>query len=151
MTPITWYKDDYHISTDHTALDIDLIHRYLAQESYWAKGVPRSIVAKSIQHSLCFGVFQHHEQVGFARAITDYTTFAYLADVFIIPAHQGHGLGKWLIECIRAHPDLQHLRRWMLATADAHGLYTQYGFTPLPQPEMFMQCHIPHVYDDFAE
>lgn len=149
MTSTTWHKDDYHISTDQTALDIDLIHTYLSQESYWARGIPRSIVEKSIQHSLCFGMFWHDKQVGFARAITDYTTFAYLADVFILPAHQRHGLGKWLLACIQAHPDLQHLRRWMLATADAHGLYAQYGFTPLPQPEMFMQWHKLDVYDDF--
>lgn len=137
---------EFLISTDREKLDVPLIHSFLCNDTYWAKGIPFSTVERSLQHSLCFGLYHEQQQIGFARVITDYTTFAYLADVFIIPAYRGQGLSKWLVKTILSHPELQGLRRWILATADAHGLYTRFGFTPLPHPERFMQIHFPDVY-----
>lgn len=141
-------KDGYLISTDPAKLDIDTIHRYLSGESYWAKGVPRQVVEKSIQYSLCFGLYNGDAQTGFARLITDRATFAYLADVFILPEHRGKGLSKWMIEVIHAHPELQQLRRWMLGTRDAHGLYEQLGWKQMDEEtrKRFMQRHNPSVY-----
>lgn len=138
--------DEFVISTDRDRLDVPLIHSFLCNDSYWAKGIPRSTVERSLQHSLCFGIYRADQQTGFARVITDYTTFAYLADVFIVPAYRGRGLSKWLVKTILGHPELQGLRRWMLATTDAHGLYKQFGFVPLPHPERFLQLHYPDVY-----
>lgn len=132
-------SDNYTISTDKTWLNVDLIHQFLSQESYWAKNIPRALVERSIDHSLCFGVYTGDEQVGFARIITDYTTFAYLADVFILPAHRGRGLSKRLVQVITEHADLQGLRRWVLITQDAHTLYEQFDFTALEYPERYMQ------------
>lgn len=132
-------NDNYTINTDKTRLNVDLIHQFLSQESYWAKNIPRALVERSIDHSLCFGVYTGDEQVGFARIITDYTTFAYLADVFILPAHRGRGLSKRLVQVITEHPDLQGLRRWVLITQDAHTLYEQFDFTALEHPERHMQ------------
>ena len=126
-------------------MDIDFIHAFLTS-SYWAEGISKEIIAKSIAGSLCFGVFSDEKQIGFARMITDGATFAYLADVFIDEAHRGKGLSKWLMEVILSHPDLQGLRRLMLATRDAHGLYAQYGFTPLTDPERLMQIVNPGIY-----
>lgn len=136
----------YHISTDQTKLDFETIHRYLSGESYWAKGIPEETLRRSIANSICFGVYLGKEQVGFARIISDQATFAYLADVFILPAHRGKGLSKKLMETIVSHPDLNGLRRWVLATADAHGLYAHYGFKPLTKPERWMEKHDPDVY-----
>lgn len=138
-------RGDYEVSMDPQRLDVATIHAYLAR-SYWAQGVPREIVARAIRHSLCFGLYHGPEQVGFARVVTDNTTFAYLADVFVLEAHRGHGLGKWLIQCVMDHSDLQGLRRFMLATRDAHGLYLQYGFTPLAHPERLMEIVKPDLY-----
>ncbi|GAB3566111.1 GNAT family N-acetyltransferase [Spirosoma luteolum] len=129
----------YIISTDKSRLNVDLIHQYLSQESYWAQNIPRALVERSIEHSLCFGVYWHEQQVGFARVISDFATFAYLADVFILPDHRGQGLSKRLVAAIAAHPDLQGLRRFMLATRDAHSLYAQFGFTAIDKPDLFMQ------------
>ena len=129
----------YIISTDKSRLNVDLIHQYLSQESYWAKNIPRALVERSIEHSLCFGVYWHEQQVGFARVISDFATLAYLADVFILPDHRGQGLSKRLVAAIAAHPDLQGLRRFMLATRDAHSLYAQFGFTAIDKPDLFMQ------------
>ena len=131
-------KDGYRISTDPSELNLDVVHGYL-KGSYWAAGVPRDIVKHSIAGSLCFGVYRDEEQVGFARVVTDYATFAYLADVFVLEEHRGRGIGKWLLEVILAHPDLQGLRRWMLATRDAHELYRKYGFDELQRPGIFME------------
>jgi GNAT superfamily N-acetyltransferase len=117
----------YEISTDKARMNVDLIHDFLSQ-SYWSKGIPRETVLAAIEHSLCFGIFANDEQLGFARVITDYTTFGYLADVFIVEEARGKGLGKKLIESILAYPSLQGLRRWTLGTRDAHGLYAQFGF-----------------------
>jgi GNAT superfamily N-acetyltransferase len=145
---------EYLISTGPTKLDLNLIHQFLSEHSYWARGIPRDVVARSIANSLCFGAYtlgdanpdSDWRQVGFARVATDRATFAYLADVFILPEHRGQGLSKRLMEAVLAHPDLQGLRRWMLATADAHELYRRFGFTALSQPNTFMQRHNPNVY-----
>ena len=139
-------KDDYTISTDKSKLDISYIHQYLSRDSYWAAGVPVEVVKRSIEGSICFGVYHLNSQIGFARLITDCATFAYLADVFIDELYRGKGLSKWLMETIMAHPELQGLRRCMLATRDAHSLYAQYGFVPLTFPERWMQIHVPDRY-----
>src|SRR4029078_10219382 len=118
----------YTITTDKSMLDIDLIHRFLSTESCWAKNRPRAVVERSIENSLCFGAFDGREQVGFARVITDYATFAYVADVFVVVAHRGRGVSRELMRAMREHPHLQRLRRWHLVTTDAHGLYRQFGF-----------------------
>jgi GNAT superfamily N-acetyltransferase len=134
-----WRRGEFVISTDPARLDIALIHEYLSTESYWAAGRPFEIVRHSIENSLPFGVYKGCEQAGFARVVTDYATFAWLADVFVLPAFRGQGIGKWLIGVITGHPRLQGLRRWILATKDAHGLYAKFGFTPLQAPERFME------------
>ena len=126
-------------------MDIDLIHSFLTR-SYWAEGIPKEIVLRSIEGALCFGVFENDKQVGFARMITDKATFAYLADVFIIEEYRGLGLSKWLMEVIMSHPDLQGLRRIMLATRDAHELYKKFGFTQLNNVDRWMHIHYPDVY-----
>jgi GNAT superfamily N-acetyltransferase len=130
----------YEISTDRERLDLDRIHRFLANEAYWSPGVAREVVERSIENSLSFGVYSSEsgEQVGFARVVTDYATFAWLADVYIEEAHRGHGLGKRLVAEVLEHPELQGLRRWMLGTADAHELYRRFGFDGLKRIERFM-------------
>jgi len=136
----------YLISTDPARLDLDVIHGFLTN-CYWAKGIPRDVVARSIEHSLCFGIYHGSEgQVGFARVISDFATIAYLGDVFVLESHRGRGLSKWLMECITQHPALQGLRRWILLTRDAHGLYSQFGFTPLKLVAPYMELHRPDVY-----
>ena len=132
-------KNDFTISTDRSKINIDFVHDFLAKESYWAKEIPFDVVKKSIEGSLCFAVYDPDQQVGFARVITDYATFGYIADVFIAENFRGHGLGKWLMHCIMDHPQLKGFRRWMLATKDAHGLYAQYGFMPLDNPDRIMR------------
>jgi GNAT superfamily N-acetyltransferase len=138
-------SNDYEISTERSRLDIGLIHEFL-RSSYWAKDVPRAIVEKSIAHSLCFGAFHGGGQAGFARVVTDFATVAYIADVFVAPEHRGRGVSKLLMRAILAHPELQGLRRCLLATRDAHGLYAQFGFQALGNPEYFMSIHNPDVY-----
>jgi GNAT superfamily N-acetyltransferase len=137
--------EGFSISTDKSRLDLQLIHDFLTR-SYWAKDIPIDVVRKSVDYSLCFGVYHQDNQVGFARVITDYTTFAYLADVFILENYRGKGLSKWLMRTIVEHPDLQGMRRWMLATRDAHRLYGQYGFKALESPAFFMERHHPDIY-----
>jgi ribosomal protein S18 acetylase RimI-like enzyme len=148
--PEVWRRGEYFISTDASLVDVDVVHSFLSNESYWSRGVSRDIVARSIEHSLAFGLYretaERRVQVGFARAITDLATIAYLADVFVLPEHRGAGLGVWLIECIRAHPALQRLRIWRLATADAQGLYEKFGFKPLAHPERMMEIVDAAVY-----
>jgi len=132
-------RGSYTISTDRARLDIARLHRYLSEESYWARGRLLEVTEKSIQHSLCFGVYDGEQQIGFARVVTDYATFAWLCDVFILEPYRGQGLGKWLVECVVGHPELQGIRLFMLATRDAHALYQRYGaFTGLPMPEKWM-------------
>jgi N-acetylglutamate synthase-like GNAT family acetyltransferase len=133
------YKDDFLISTDKSKLNIAVIHHYLSTASYWAKNIPLQKVQRCIEHSFCFGVYKNNQQAGFARLITDYTTYAYLADVFILDEYRCMGLSKWLMQFITTNAEVQGLRRWMLATQDAHGLYSQFGFTPPDKPERIMQ------------
>ncbi len=146
MTVINVTKDDYLISTDKKLLQIAVIHTYLSEQSYWAKGIPQNIVERSIEHSIAFGVYHQAKQIGFCRVTSDLSTFAYLADVFILEEYRGKGLSKWLVSSVLSHPDLQNLRRWILATYDAHGLYAQYGFEPLDKPENFMQIRQVNPY-----
>ena len=136
------------ISNDKSLLDPALIHRFLSERSYWAKGVPRETVDRSIEHSLCFGIYRAGRQIGFARVITDGATFAWLADVFVIEEERGKGLSKRLVATVLRHPHLQGLRRFLLGTWDAHGLYAQFGFEPIKRPERFMEIYRPNVYTD---
>lgn len=129
---------EYSISTDKAKLNIELIHQFLSKEAYWCPNIPIAIVQRSIENSLCFGVYWSYQQVGFARVVTDQATFGYLADVFILPEHRGKGLSKQLVAFIMAYPALQGLRRMMLVTRDAHGLYEQFGFQPIANPENTM-------------
>ena len=143
-------RGEFLLSTDPARLDLDVIHGFLTN-CYWAKGIPRQVVARSIEHSLCFGVYDGNgSQVGFARVVSDFATVAYLGDVFVMESHRGSGLSKWMMQCIMEHPALQALRRWILLTRDAHGLYAQFGFTPLKSPERYMELHQPGVYDTLA-
>ncbi len=141
-----WESGAFTISDRREDLDDEMIYRFLSDRAYWSKGIPRAIVVEALNHSLCFGVFQGEEQVGFGRVITDQATFAYLSDVFILGSYRGRGLGKWLVECMMKHPELQGLRRWMLATADAHRLYQQYGFASLSNPDRLMEKLDPDAY-----
>jgi GNAT superfamily N-acetyltransferase len=138
VSPQTWRQGELAVSTDPSRLDVHTIHAFLFT-SYWAHGIPLETVSRSLEGSLAFGVYDGSRQIGLARVITDRATFAYLADVFIVESHRGRGLSKWLLECILAHPELQDLRRWLLATRDAHGLYGKFGFGPLVDAERFMQ------------
>ncbi len=134
------------VTNDRARLDVALIHRYLSEESYWAAGIPRELVERSIEHSLCFGAFDGDAQVGFARVVTDYATFGYVADVFVVPSHRGRGVSKEIMAAIRNHPELQGLRRWHLVTRDAHGLYEQYGFRELESPGRHMESTAHNAY-----
>jgi GNAT superfamily N-acetyltransferase len=140
-----YHQDEFVISTDPARLDHEVIHGFLVH-CYWAEGIPRETLARSIQNSLCFGIYGPGKQIGFARVISDYATYAYLGDVFVLEEYRGRGLGKWLMECIMRHPRLQGLRRWGLVTRDAHALYARFGFTPLESPERHMELHRPDVY-----
>lgn len=140
-------RGTFSISTDPSRLDREVIHDYLSRFSYWANGIPREIVDRAIDGSLNFGVYDGDAQVGFARIITDRATFAYVCDVFILESHRGKGLGVWLMETVRAHPDLQGLRRWVLATRDAHGLYRKTGFRDIEQPVRYMEIIDRGIYE----
>jgi GNAT superfamily N-acetyltransferase len=144
-----WKRDGFLITTDPTRLDADAIHAFL-HHTYWCENIPRDTVARALHYSLCFGLFGGAAQIGLARVVTDYATFAYLCDVYVLESHRGRGLGKWLIECVMAHPQLQGLRRFNLATRDAHGLYAQFGFQPLRQPDVHMERHKPDIYKTTA-
>jgi len=139
-------KNELEISTDKKRLNVRLVHQFLCEQSYWAKGIPFAIVQRSIQSSLCFGAYLNGAQVGFARVISDFATFANLVDVFILPEYRGKGYAKALVQTIMIHPDLQGLRRFTLATSDAHGLYRQFGFSNLIKPETFMERYVPTIY-----
>lgn len=139
-------KDNYTLITDKSKIDVSYIHRVLSN-TYWAKNIPFETVQISIHNSLCFSIFYNDSQVGFARVITDTATFAYLCDVFIDDEHKGKGLGKWLVESILKHEQLQGLRRFILATKDAHGLYKQFGFEQLSNVDRWMHIHDPDVYN----
>jgi len=140
-----WRRGEYLITTDPARVDLAVVHAFLTA-SYWSKGIPLEIVQRSIEHSLNFSVYDGAHQVGFARVITDYATFAYLGDVFVLESHRGRGLSRWLMEVIVAHPELQGLRRWVLLTRDAHGLYEKVGFKPVAAPERYMELWVPDVY-----
>lgn len=140
-----WRRGDYVISTDQAKLDLETISHFLTT-SYWAKDISLERVKRALEHSLVFGIYRDNRQVGFARLVTDYATFAYLDDVFILEAFRGQGLSIWLLNVIRAHPDVQGLRRWLLLTADAQGLYQKVGFTAPQRPERFMEIFIPDTY-----
>jgi GNAT superfamily N-acetyltransferase len=144
-----WSRSPFVVSTDQTQLQFNVIHEFLGS-SYWAAGIPEGIVRKAIDNSLCFGLYHADAQIGFARIVSDYATFAYLADVFVVEAWRGRGLSKFIMECIKSHPELQNLRRWTLATLDAHGLYAQYGFTALSKPERSMEIVDPDIYRRMA-
>lgn len=137
------HRDQFTISTDPTRLDIDVILDFFTR-AYWTQGRPRERTERALANSLVFGVYEGAKQVGIARVVSDYSIFAYIGDVFIHEEYRAHGLGKWLIETIMAHPDLQGLRRWTLATRDAHGLYKQYGFNSLADPNDWMEILNPY-------
>jgi GNAT superfamily N-acetyltransferase len=141
-----WQRGEFTISSDNLFLQIETIHKFLSEESYWAKERTREQTQKAIENSLSFGVYKGEKQIGFARVVTDYATFAYIGDVFILDEFRGRGLSKWLMETIVNHPDLQNLRRWILATRDAHELYEKFGFRELKAPERWMEKAAPNAY-----
>jgi GNAT superfamily N-acetyltransferase len=138
-------RGGFEISTDPARVDRASVHAFLTR-SYWARGIPREVVDRSIDHSFVFGVYGDGRQVGFARVITDRATFAYLADVYVLEEYRGRGLARWLVETILAHPELQGLRRWSLVTRDAHGLYEKVGFAPPSHPDNMMEIVDPEIY-----
>jgi GNAT superfamily N-acetyltransferase len=139
-------RGDFLISTDPRLLDVPLIHDFLANRSYWARGRPLEVVRRALAGSLCFGLYERGRQIGLARVVTDRATFAWLCDIFVLEDYRGRGLSKWLMECVMGHPALQGLGRVLLGTRDAHGLYARYGFTPLADPARFMEVFRPNVY-----
>lgn len=134
-----WHHDGYTISTERGRLDLGVVHRFISEESYWGQGRSLEVVRRAVENSFPFGVYHGDEMVGFARVVTDYATFAWLADVFVLKEHRGRGLSKWLMEVILGHPELQGFRRWALATKDAHELYRKFGFIDLHRPERWME------------
>ena len=140
-------NDDYMVSTDPARLDAAKVHAFLTT-AYWSEGIPLGVVKKALENSLCFGLYHKGELVGLSRVVTDYATFAYLCDVYVLEVHRGKGLGHWLVECVMTHPELQNLRRFILATRDAHGVYANFGFTALKPVtvERMMERHDPEVY-----
>ncbi len=143
---MSFKNDNYEISTDKSRLQIDVIQRFLAEDSYWAQERTLAQTEKAIENSICFGVYAEERQIGFARVVSDCATFAYIGDVFILDEFRGKGLSKKLMQAMLAHPDLQNLRRWILATKDAHGLYEQFGFHNLKFPERWMELPAPNAY-----
>jgi N-acetylglutamate synthase-like GNAT family acetyltransferase len=144
LNDAVYLEKGFLISTDKSILNKDFIYDFLTNQSYWAKGIPQEKVETAINESICFGVYHHHQQIGFARVISDKSTFAYLADVFIVDEYRKQGLSKWLVQTIMAYADFQSLRRWMLATADAHELYKKFGFEPLNSANRWMQIFTPY-------
>ena len=144
MNNDAFQKKGFHISTDRNLIDFEMTYKYLSEDSYWAKGIPAERLKKAIENSMCFGVYKQNTQVGLARVVTDKATFAYICDVFILTDYRGLGLSKWLIQTIVEHPELQGLRRWSLATSDAHGLYSLFGFTQLSRPDSWMEKFTPY-------
>jgi GNAT superfamily N-acetyltransferase len=140
-----WQRDEYTISTDRNRLDIPVVHDFVSNQSYWAQGRTIEVVQRALDNSLNFGLYKDKQQVGFARVVTDYATFAWIADVFVLTEHRGCGLSKWLMEVILSHPQLQGFRRWVLATKDAHSLYARFGFIPLHRPERWMERPDPNM------
>jgi GNAT superfamily N-acetyltransferase len=147
MNDLTVYENDYCISTDKSKLDLMAIHHFLSTKAYWSLHIPYDTVKKAAENSLNFGVYHNNEQIGYARVITDYSTIAYLGDVYMIDEYRGQGLSKWLMETIMSHPELQGLRRWILLTGDAHGLYQKFGWTEIANPAVWMELHNKNVYE----
>jgi len=147
---MNWERDGFVISTDVERIDRDAVHEFL-RNSYWARGIPRDVLERSIDHALCFGLYEGSRQVGFARVITDRATFAYLSDVYVLESHRHRGLAAWLMEVVLAHPELQGLRRWMLATNDAHPLYRKVGFRELAHPDRLMELVFGNRYGQTAD
>lgn len=142
---MNWTRGTFTVTTDPALVDQAVVAKFV-RESYWSRGVPDSVVSKSIEGSLCFALRNETHQIGFARVISDRATIAYLGDVFVLPEFRGQGLGKWLVECVMAHPELQGLRAWILVTRDAHDLYRKFGFQSLGRPEGYMEKRNPDVY-----
>jgi len=142
-----WQQGEYAISTDDNRLDILAIHDFVANQSYWAQGRTIETVKRALDNSLNFGLYKGKQLVGFARVVTDYATFAWIADVFVLSEHRGRGLSKWLMETILSHPELQGFRRWVLATRDAHSLYSRFGFIPLHRPDRWMERPDPNMQE----
>jgi GNAT superfamily N-acetyltransferase len=142
-----WQRGEYTISTDRDRLDIPIIHNFISNESYWAKGRSIETVRRSLDNSINFGLYKNDQQIGFGRVVTDYATFAWIADVFVLSEHRGRGLSQWLMEVILAHPELQGFRRWVLSTRDAHSLYARFGFIPLHRPERWMERPDPNMQE----
>lgn len=145
MNDKSFLDKGYIISNDKSLIDFGAVHHYLDNESYWAKGITAERLKKAIDNSMCFGIYKQGKQAGFSRVVTDKASFAYICDVFVLPDHRRVGLSKWLMQTIVQHPELQGLRRWSLATADAHQLYTQFGFTALSRPENWMEIFTPYT------
>jgi len=145
--PESWERGDYLISTDRSRLDLELIHDFISNQSYWGQGRTVEVVQRALDNSLNFGLYSGARQVGFARIVTDYATFAWVADVFMIEEYRGRGLSQWLMEVMLAHPQLQGFRRWVLATKDAHSLYARFGFIPLHRPERWMERPDPNMQE----
>jgi GNAT superfamily N-acetyltransferase len=143
--PHEWHRNGFTISTDHARLDLDAVYEFLST-SYWARGIPRDVMERSIAHAVPFGIYEGATQAGFARVVTDHATVGYLGDVFVLEPWRGRGLSRWLMECVLAHPELQGFRRWFLLTRDAHELYEKYGFTPLAAPDRWMEKHARDPY-----
>ena len=143
---MTITKNEFSVSTDRERLDLVFLHGFLSKEAYWCLNIPFDRVKRSVENSLNFGLYHKDRQVGYARVITDYSTIAYLGDVFVIPEYRGKGLSKWLLQQVMDHPDLQGLRRWLLLTADAHELYKKFGWQPVVKPERYMELFNPDVY-----
>ena len=142
----SWRRGEYEVSAEQDRIDVGLAHGWIANDSYWAAGIPRATFERATRHSLAFGIYRGSAQVGFARVVTDRATFAYLCDVWVVAAERGHGLGRWLVECILAHPDLQGLRRISLMTRDAQRFYASLGFKAMPDPGRYMELHRPEAY-----
>ncbi len=143
--PEEYHRDRFTVSSDTSKLDIDAIYDFLSR-CYWAEGIPREIVERAIEHSICFGLFEDARQIGFARIITDRATYAYLCDVYVLETFRGNGLGTWLMSCVMKHPDLQGLRRFTLLTRDAHRLYEKFGFAAAKNPSRYMEIHVADIY-----
>jgi GNAT superfamily N-acetyltransferase len=139
------HRGEFTVSSDLSRMDMNVVHGYLSR-AYWCEGLPRETLERAMRNSLCFGLFEGEQQVGFARVVSDRTTFAYVCDVFVLQSHQGRGLGTWLMQCVVRHPELQGLRRWHLTTRDAHSLYRKLGFTLLSKPERHMEIFTPDMY-----
>jgi GNAT superfamily N-acetyltransferase len=146
MKELTIYKDRFSISTDKEKLEVEAIHDFLSTKAYWCLNIPKHKVQTAIQNSLCFGVYEDQKQIGFARVITDFSTIAYLGDVYILEEYRGLGLSKWLMETIMNYPDLQGLRRWILLTGDAHELYRKFGWTEILDASKWMELHNKNIY-----